>query len=100
MTTTITATREITTTESDRRYIAAAQAKGRMLLRSGAVELVGGDLYAAVKDGRATFYADSEGCDCSTPQARGGHACCHMWAGHYALDTESAATAQMAETAA
>ncbi len=93
--------RTITTTDSDREYIGRAQAKGRMLLASGAVELVGDALYAKVQDGRATYYADGEGCDCSTPEQRAHHACAHMWGGYYALlDTESAATAQVAETAA
>ncbi len=86
-TTGITVVKEITATDADRRYIAAAQAMGQMLLRSGAVELVGDALYAKVKDGRATFYADGEGCDCSTTEQRAHHACGHMWAGHYALDT-------------
>lgn len=76
----------ITITAQDRDYIRRAKSKGLRLYEDGSVTLYG-DGYAAVRDGRHVYYADSEGCDCSPAARRNGHACEHMWAGRHALDS-------------
>ncbi len=81
----------ITITERDRVQIRRAKAKGQRLFEGGAVELVGTG--ALVDDGGIAHHADATGCDCSTADERGGHACSHMWSFWYALDHETRETA-------
>ncbi len=74
----------LTITERDRVQIGRAKAKGQSLFAGGAVELVVAG--ALVDDGGIAYHADATGCDCSTAEDRGGHACGHMWSFRYALD--------------
>ncbi len=81
----------ITITERDRVQVRRAKAKGQRLFEGGAVELVGTG--ALVDDGGIAHHADATGCDCSTREERGGHACSHMWSFRYALDHATRETA-------
>lgn len=87
----------ITITEADRDYIRRAKERGLRLHESGAVELDGSVAVARVRDGESIQHADATGCTCSTREARGGHACGHMWGWHYSSEVEQA---QVQETAA
>lgn len=81
--------------KTGRDYIRTAKADGLAHFESGAVEVLG-DVVALVRDDGMVYVADATGCGCSPVEERGGQACGHQWAVHFAttadgLDRETAA---------
>ncbi len=84
-----------TNSATGRDYIRAAKADGLALVEAGAVEVLGGAV-SLVREGGMAYAADATGCGCSPVEERGGQACGHQWAVHFAttadgLDRETAA---------